>query len=81
VAWCRPRATAAGDLNTAGWRGGVAHLRPNGSQALYAGRRPGGGELRPYGIALLSNGSFLLAQLGADDGGVYRLWRDGRVEP
>ena len=74
-------ATAAGDLYTADWRGGVAHRRPDGSQALYAGRRPGGGELRPNGIALLPDGSFLLAQLGADDGGVYRLWRDGRVEP
>lgn len=74
-------ATAAGDLYTADWRGGVAHLRPDGTQALYTGRRPGGGELRPNGIALLDDGSFLLAQLGAGDGGVYRLWRDGRVEP
>jgi sugar lactone lactonase YvrE len=74
-------ATAAGDLYTADWRGGVAHIRPDGTQALYVGQRPGGGELRPNGIALLADGSFLLAQLGADDGGVYRLQRDGRVEP
>lgn len=74
-------ATAAGDLYTADWRGGVAHVRPDGSQALYAGQRPDGGDLRPNGIALLADGSFLLAQLGADDGGVYRLQRDGRVEP
>ncbi|MFN0185115.1 MAG: SMP-30/gluconolactonase/LRE family protein [Aquabacterium sp.] len=74
-------ATAAGDIYTADWRGGVAHLAADGRQQLYSGRLPGGGELRPNGIALLADGSFLLAQLGADDGGVYRLTRDGGVEP
>lgn len=73
--------TAGGDIYTADWRGGVAHLKPDGTQALYLGRRPGGGELRPNGIALLADGSFLLAQLGADDGGVWRLQRDGSVTP
>jgi SMP-30/Gluconolactonase/LRE-like region len=74
-------ATAAGDIYSADWRGGVAHLRPDGSQALYAGRGLDGLEMRPNGIALLRDGSFLLAQLGAEDGGVYRLQRDGQVEP
>lgn len=74
-------ATAAGDLYSADWRGGVAHVRPDGSQVLYAGRGPGGLELKPNGIALLRDGSFLLAHLGADDGGVYRLQRDGQVAP
>jgi sugar lactone lactonase YvrE len=74
-------ATARGDLYTADWRGGVAHLRADGSQALYSGRLPDGGELRPNGIALLPDGSFLLAHLGAEAGGVYRLQRDGSVEP
>jgi sugar lactone lactonase YvrE len=74
-------ATAVGDLYCADWRGGVAHLRADGTQCLYSGRLPGGGELRPNGIALLDDGSFLVAQLGADDGGVYRLTRDGVVEP
>ena len=74
-------ANAAGDLYTADWRGGVAHRRPDGSQALYVGRLPDGGELRPNGIALLADGSFLLAHLGAKDGGVYRLFRDGSVAP
>lgn len=72
--------TRNGDVFTADWRGGVAHLRPDGSQALYLGHRPGL-ALRPNGIALLADGSFLLTQLGPEDGGVYRLWRDGRVEP
>jgi sugar lactone lactonase YvrE len=74
-------ATAAGDLYTADWRGGVAHLRPDGNQALYAGPGPDGLALKPNGIALLRDGSFLLTHLGADDGGVFRLRRDGRVEP
>jgi sugar lactone lactonase YvrE len=34
----------------------------------------------PNGIALLPDGSFLLANLG-DHGGVWRLYRDGQVEP
>jgi sugar lactone lactonase YvrE len=74
-------ATARGDLYCADWRGGVAHLAPDGSQHLYAGSSPDGSALRPNGIALLADGSFLLAQLGAEHGGVYRLTRDGRVEP
>jgi sugar lactone lactonase YvrE len=74
-------ANAAGDLFTADWRGGVAHLRPDGSQALYLGQGPGGMALKPNGIALLRDGSFLLTQLGHDEGGVFRLQRDGQVTP
>ena len=74
-------ATAHGDLYSADWRGGVAHRLPDGTQRLYSGRLPGGAELRPNGIALLADGSFLIAHLGAEQGGVYRLMRDGRVEP
>jgi sugar lactone lactonase YvrE len=73
--------TRSGDIYTADWRGGVAHVRPDGTQALYAGAAPDGPALKPNGIALLRDGSFLLAQLGAEDGGVYRLQRNGRVEP
>ena len=32
-------------------------------------------------IALLADGSFLLAHLGADVGGVFRLQPDGEIEP
>jgi sugar lactone lactonase YvrE len=74
-------ATARGDLYSADWRGGVAHLRPDGTQQLYAASLPNGDELRPNGIALLADGSFLLAHLGAETGGVWRLYRDGGVEP
>lgn len=74
-------ATASGDLYTADWRGGVAHLRADGSQALYRGAISAERPLRPNGIALEASGSFLLADLGATEGGVYRLHRSGRVEP
>ncbi len=84
-------ATAAGDLYTADWRGGVAHLRPDGSQTLYAGRLPqptqgasadvaSGRATRPNGIALRRDGSFLMADLGETQGGVYALRRDGSVQ-
>ena len=74
-------ATSSGSLFTADWRGGVVQLLPDGRQHLYTATRSDGLPLRPNGIALLADGSFLLAQLGDRDGGVWRLWRDGRVEP
>ena len=74
-------ANAAGDLFSADWRGGVAHHRADGSVSLYAGQGPDGLQLRPNGIALCRDGSFLVAHLGADEGGVFSLQRDGRVQP
>jgi sugar lactone lactonase YvrE len=70
-----------GDLFTADWRGGVAHLKANGSQSLYLGTMPDGLAPRPNGIALIADGSFLLAQLGDIDGGVYQLTRAGQIRP
>jgi sugar lactone lactonase YvrE len=74
-------ACADGSLYTADWRGGVALTRPDGSQALFAGALPGGRPLRPNGIALRRDGSFLLADLGDTEGGVFALARDGAVTP
>jgi sugar lactone lactonase YvrE len=74
-------ATADGCLYTADWRGGVACVRPDGTQALYLGKLPGGRPLRPNGIAVLRDGSFLLADLGEAQGGVFALSRDGQVRP
>lgn len=73
-------ATATGDLFTADWRGGVAHLKPDGTQALYTGTTADLPEgLRPNGIALEPDGSFLIANLGSETGGLWRLRRDGQV--
>lgn len=74
-------ATHGGDLYCADWRGGVAHLRPDGSQTLYAGQLPAGRPLRPNGIALRPDGAFLLADLGEEWGGVFELSRAGEVRP
>ena len=74
-------ATRAGALFTADWRGGVAQTGPGGTQALYAGQLPGGRPLRPNGVALRRDGSFLLADLGETKGGVFALARDGQVRP
>ncbi|HEV7336106.1 MAG TPA: SMP-30/gluconolactonase/LRE family protein [Bosea sp. (in: a-proteobacteria)] len=73
-------ATAKGDLYTADWRGGVAHLKPDGTQTLYTGPTADLPEgLRPNGIALEPDGSFLLANLGSETGGIWRLTREGQV--
>lgn len=75
-------ATKAGDLYTADWRGGVAHIKAGGAQSLYTGVTADLPEgLRPNGIALEKDGSFLIANLGTEMGGVWRLTRDGQVSP
>ena len=72
---------AAGDIFTADWRGGVAHLKADGTQSLYRGEIPGGRPARPNGIALRRDGSFLFADLGAEHGGVFALSRSGEIRP
>lgn len=74
-------ATADGSLYTADWRGGVAQTHADGTQTLYAGRLPEGRALRPNGIALRHDGSFLLADLGETAGGVFALTRAGALAP
>jgi sugar lactone lactonase YvrE len=74
--------TRAGDLFAADRRGGVMHIYPNGDQCLYVGStadldRP----LFPNGIALDRDGSFLVAHLSDDGGGVFRLARNGDIRP
>jgi sugar lactone lactonase YvrE len=73
-------ATAAGDLYCADWRGGVVHIDATGAQRTYGGAAEVSADYVPNGIALLRDGSFLVANLGTR-GGVWRQWRDGRREP
>ena len=61
------------------WRGGVTRIDADGSQQTWLATAPPI-DLRPNGIEILPDGSFLLANLG-DAGGVWRLSRDGTVEP
>lgn len=72
---------AKGDIYTADWRSGVAHIYPDGSQSFYPAHAVDGEVLKPNGIALLKDGSFLLAHLGAERGGIFSLQRDGTTAP
>jgi sugar lactone lactonase YvrE len=74
-------AASDGRLYTADWRGGVCEIRPNGSQRLWLPSDSTQPALKPNGIALNAEGDWLLAHLGAEDGGVWRLGRDGQVRP
>lgn len=74
-------ATRAGMLYTADWRGGVAATDATGTSSLIAATTGPPRALRPNGIALRRDGSFLLADLGETTGGVFALARDGSVRP
>lgn len=69
-------ATARGDLYVSDRRGGVTRIGPDGAQELIGGH----GAILPNGIALMPDGSFLIANL-TGEGGVWRLDRDGTLEP
>ena len=71
--------TADAGIFCANWRGGVTHLRPDGSTAAFLAEDQDP-AVQPNGIAMCRDGSFLLANLG-DTGGLYRLYRDSRLEP
>jgi sugar lactone lactonase YvrE len=72
-------ATARGEVFTADWRGGVACVRADGHVDTWMAKDPPI-ELRPNGVALTRDGGFLIANL-SDDGGIWRLDRDGRLTP
>ncbi len=77
MCWQRLRATCSAPTGGAASRTSA----PTAARQLYVGPGPDGLQLKPNGIALLRDGSFLVTHLGADDGGVFRLHRDGRIEP
>ncbi len=71
--------TRAGYVYVSDWRGGVTRISRDGRQTAFL-PRDSSPAIKPNGIALERGGSFLLANLG-DDGGVWRLHRDGRLDP
>jgi sugar lactone lactonase YvrE len=73
--------TADGSLYSADWRSGVAQVFANGQQVFYAAAAVDGERIKPNGIALCADGSFLLAHLGDERGGVFRLQRNGETTP
>jgi sugar lactone lactonase YvrE len=67
-----------GTVYVSDWRGGVTAIAADGLQTTFAA--DDAPDLRPNGIAIDRDGSFLLADLG-ERGGVWRLGRDGRLTP
>ncbi|MBJ3777898.1 SMP-30/gluconolactonase/LRE family protein [Acuticoccus mangrovi] len=61
--------------------GGVAVVEIASGRVGHVLARRAGAGLKPNGIMLEAGGSVLLTHLGAEDGGVYRLFPDGRDEP
>lgn len=74
--------TARGDVYVADSRGGVTRIAPAGSQHFFGVTDDGGRAepIKPNGIALRRDGSFLLADL-SDTGGVWHLTRTGVLRP
>ena len=71
--------TRSGDVFVPEWPGGVTVVRADGHTQSWRATSTTI-DLRPNGIALAPDGSFLIANLG-DDGGVWRLERNGRLTP
>lgn len=72
-------ANSAGDVFVPEWPGGVTVVRGDGGTHTWRDTSTAI-DLRPNGIALTADGSFLVANLG-DDGGIWRLERSGRLTP
>lgn len=72
---------SSGFLFCSDWQGagGIAVIDPHGRVRRLPIANPQAG-LRPNGIALESGGAFILAHLGATDGGAFRLFPDGSTE-
>lgn len=71
-------ATPDGSLHVSDWRGGVSVIAADGTQSWTLA--DGAFRPKPNGIAVQEDGGWLLAHLGAEDGGVYRLHPDGRLD-
>ena len=69
--------TRNGAIFTSDWRGGVARIGPDGRHELFTAQG-GADAVKPNGIALQPDGSFLVTDLG-ETGGLYRLARDGTL--
>ena len=84
-------AHSSGHIFVPDWtdNGGVSIVLPNGETHRHLAKnwesvasRLGFEEpLRPNGICLLPDGEFLLAHLGAERGGVFKLAVDGTISP
>jgi sugar lactone lactonase YvrE len=74
-------ATQAGYQYVSDFKGGVSQIDQHGKCTFYGGAsvkhaQDGTGILKPNGICMNPDGSFLIAHLGEKDGGIYRISRD-----
>ncbi|MEO0793841.1 MAG: SMP-30/gluconolactonase/LRE family protein [Verrucomicrobiota bacterium] len=74
-------ANERGEIFVSDFRGGVSVIKPDGTQQFYGGCCEEVGVLQTNGFALLKDGSFLIAHLGQEQGGVFRLTRDNEISP
>lgn len=72
--------TSDGRVHASNWDGGVSILSPDAGQSDLTGHADGL-EVKPNGICLMPDGSYLLAHLGAEEGGVFRIDGAGAVQP
>ena len=74
--------TADGIVHVANWDGGISRIHPDGRvEHLLADTITAPLQIKPNGICLLEDGSYLLAHLGDTDGGVYKLDKIGQLTP
>jgi len=73
--------TATGDVYVSHRARGVSRSAPDGQLTAMSNiAEIDGHELIPNGIAMLSDGSFLIANIG-EAGGIWKLGRDGQLTP
>lgn len=72
---------AKGEIYVSDFRGGITQINPDGSQHFYGGEYADFGVLQTNGFAILPDGSFLIAHLGQNKGGIFRLTRDNKITP
>ncbi len=68
--------TSDGRVHASNWDGGITVVSPDGGQQDLVASHDGV-EVKPNGICLQADGSYLLAHLGPEEGGVYRLGPEG----
>jgi sugar lactone lactonase YvrE len=74
-------ANLRGEIVCSNWHGGVSFINAQGVTRSIAGPISTSRQARPNGIAALPEGAFLFADLGASEGGVFKLSRDGQITP
>ena len=79
---CRPECVLvdkSGNLHVADWRGGITLISKMGDQKTIIAK--GKFKPKPNGIAILPDGDWLITHLGNEDGGVFKLKKNGDLIP